>query len=81
VILFCVAAVIFPIGFYMPQIGGELYQLPNSHQVGISYICFVLALWITVISELLVAKVCFPHLWVNCSKLFSKVSVSGVLWI
>jgi len=61
VILFCVSAVVFPIGFYIPQIGGEPYQLPNSHQVGVSYIMFVLALWITVISELFVGKV-FPHI-------------------
>jgi len=61
-ILFCIAAVIFPIGFHIPQIGGEPYQLPNSHQVGSSYILFILALWIIVISELFVGKVCLPHL-------------------
>ncbi|XP_074648282.1 modulator of smoothened protein-like [Tubulanus polymorphus] len=60
-ILFCLAAVIFPIGFNMDQIGGEPYQLPNNFQVGISYIFFVLALWITVISELFAGKVCLPH--------------------
>jgi len=61
-VLFCLAAVIFPIGFHIPQIGGEPYQLPNSHSVGVSYIFFVLALWICVISELFVGKVCLPHL-------------------
>lgn len=61
VILFCLAAVIFPIGFNMEQIGGEPYQLPNNYQVGISYIFFVLALWITVVSELFASKVCLPH--------------------
>lgn len=60
-IMFCLAAVIFPIGFDMDQIGGEPYQLPSSYQVGISYIFFVLALWITVISELFAGKVCLPH--------------------
>ncbi|KAK2192000.1 hypothetical protein NP493_41g04053 [Ridgeia piscesae] len=60
-IMFCLAAVIFPIGFNMDQIGGEAYQLPSSYQVGISYIFFVLALWITVISELFAGKVCLPH--------------------
>ncbi|KAL5019354.1 hypothetical protein ScPMuIL_005076 [Solemya velum] len=60
-ILFCLAAVIFPIGFDMEQIGGEAYQLPNNFQVGISYIFFVLALWITVVSELFASKVCLPH--------------------
>lgn len=59
--LFCTAAVIFPMGFIMEEIGGEPYQLPSSHQVGLSYIFFVLALWITVISELFAGKVCMPH--------------------
>lgn len=61
VVLFCLAAVIFPMGFHIDEIGGQPYQLPNSHQVGISYILFVLALWITVISELFAGKVCLPH--------------------
>ena len=61
VVLFCLAAVIFPLGFSMAEIGGEPYQLPNSYQVGLSYIFFVLALWITVISELFAGKVCLPH--------------------
>lgn len=60
-ILFCQAAVIFPTGFNIEQIGGEPYQLPNNYQVGISYIFFVLALWITVVSELFASKVCLPH--------------------
>ncbi|KAH9498383.1 hypothetical protein Btru_008138 [Bulinus truncatus] len=60
-ILFCLAAVIFPIGFDMDQIGGEAYQLPNNYRVGISYIFFVLALWITVVSQLFASKVCLPH--------------------
>ncbi|KAH8040013.1 hypothetical protein HPB51_009269 [Rhipicephalus microplus] len=60
-LLFCLAAVIFPVGFSMDEIGGEPYQLPSSHQVGLSYIFFVLALWITVISELFAGKVCMPH--------------------
>lgn len=60
-VLFCLAAVIFPMGFHVDEIGGQPYQLPNSHQVGVSYILFVLALWITVISELFAGKVCLPH--------------------
>lgn len=44
--MFCLAAVIFPMGFHVDEIGGQPYQLPNSHQVGISYILFVLSLWI-----------------------------------
>lgn len=61
VVVFCLAAVIFPMGFHVDEIGGQPYQLPNSHQVGISYILFVLSLWITVISELFAGKVCLPH--------------------
>lgn len=61
VILFCLAAVIFPLGFNADVIGGQPYQLPTSHQVGLSYIMFVLAVWITVISELFAGKVCLPH--------------------
>lgn len=61
VVLFCFAAVVFPMGFHIPEIGGQPYQLPNSHQVGISYILFVLSLWVTVISELFAGKVCLPH--------------------
>nr|CAD7194890.1 unnamed protein product [Timema douglasi] len=56
-VLFCLAAVIFPMGFHVDEIGGQPYQLPNSHQVGVSYILFVLALWITVISELFAGKI------------------------
>ncbi|RWS23605.1 hypothetical protein B4U80_09598 [Leptotrombidium deliense] len=49
-------AVVFPMGFTEQSIGGEPYQLPSSHQVGISYIFFVLSLWITVVSELFAGK-------------------------
>ncbi|KAI1291876.1 Inactive dipeptidyl peptidase 10 [Halotydeus destructor] len=55
-ILFCLAAVIFPMGFTELSIGGEAYQLPSSHQVGVSYIFFVLSLWVTVVSELFAGK-------------------------
>ena len=60
-IFYCLAAVIFPLGFGEESIGGDSYQLPSSHQVGISYIFFVLSLWITVVSELFAGKVCMPH--------------------
>lgn len=33
VVLFCLAAVIFPVGFHVEEIGGQPYQLPNSFQV------------------------------------------------
>lgn len=76
-VLFCLAAVIFPMGFHVDEIGGQPYQLPNSHQVGISYILFVLALWITVISELFAGKVCLPHFW--CQKSMCPAYWSSVL--
>jgi hypothetical protein len=60
-VFYCMAAVIFPMGFTEQSIGGEAYQLPSSHQVGVSYIFFVLSLWITVVSELFAGKVCMPH--------------------
>ncbi|XP_055908167.1 uncharacterized protein C16orf52 homolog A isoform X1 [Eupeodes corollae] len=60
-VLFCLAAVIFPLGFHVDEIGGQAYQLPNTYKIGISYIMFVLALWITVVSELFAGKVCLPH--------------------
>lgn len=60
-VLFCLAAVIFPLGFDIDMIGGSAYQLPASFRIGMSYIFFVLALWITVISELFAGKVCLPH--------------------
>lgn len=61
-IAFCLAAVIFPLGFYVQDINGFAYQLPNSHQIGISYIFFILALWITVISELFAGKICLQQM-------------------
>ena len=61
VIVFCLAAVLFPVGFDMDQIGGTKYQLPNNFQVGISYIFFILALWLTVVSELFASKICLPR--------------------
>ncbi|KAH8360474.1 uncharacterized protein C16orf52 homolog A [Drosophila serrata] len=60
-VLFCMAAVVFPLGFHIEEIGGQAYQLPNTFKIGISYIMFVLALWITVVSELFAGKVCLPH--------------------
>ncbi|XP_018022376.1 uncharacterized protein C16orf52 homolog A [Hyalella azteca] len=61
-VMFCLAAVIFPMGFHIEEIGGEPYQLPSSFQVGYSYIFFVLALWMTVVSELFAGKIICPRL-------------------
>jgi len=61
VILFCLASIVFPVGFSIDEIGGVPYQLPNNFQVGLSYIFFIMALWITAIAELFVSKLCLPH--------------------
>ena len=80
VIFFCLAAILFPVGFSINEIGGAPFQvslilqnyllvnsktiflqLPNNYTVGISYIFFVMAIWITVISELFATKICLPH--------------------
>ena len=61
VIFFCLAAILFPVGFSIDEIGGAPFQLPNNYTVGISYIFFVMAIWITVISELFATKICLPH--------------------
>ena len=62
VVLFCLAALIFPIGFYIDEIGGEPYKLPKTVQVGSSYVMFVISIFLTIISELFAGKVCLPML-------------------
>ncbi|XP_006825506.1 uncharacterized protein C16orf52 homolog A-like [Saccoglossus kowalevskii] len=59
-VLFCLAALIFPIGFYMDEIGGQPYKLPSSVQVGSSYVLFIMSIFFTIISELFAGKVCLP---------------------
>lgn len=56
----CLAAVIFPIGFYIDEIGGRPYRLPKSVSIGSSYIVFFLSILLTVVSELFAEKVCQP---------------------
>ncbi|KAF2976742.1 hypothetical protein EK904_009269, partial [Melospiza melodia maxima] len=46
-ILFCMAALIFPIGFYINEVGGQPYKLPNNTVVGSSYVLFVLSIFFT----------------------------------
>jgi len=59
-VLFCLAALVFPIGFYVDEIGGRPYKLPASTQVGSSYVLFVMSIFFTIISELFAGKVCLP---------------------
>ncbi|CAB1338323.1 unnamed protein product [Coregonus sp. 'balchen'] len=56
-ILFCMAALIFPIGFYIDEVGGQPYKLPNNTVVGSSYVLFVLSIFFTIVGLLFAGKV------------------------
>lgn len=60
VVLFCMAALIFPIGFYINEVGGQPYKLPNNTVVGSSYVLFVLSIFFTIVGLLFAGKVCLP---------------------
>lgn len=60
VVLFCLAALIFPTGFYVSEVGGQPYKLPNSTVVGSSYVLFVLSIFFTIVGLLFAGKVCLP---------------------
>ena len=62
VTLFCLAAVVFPVGFHIAAIGGQPYKLPHHTQVGSAYVLFIMAIFFTVISELFSSRVCLPVL-------------------
>lgn len=57
-ILFCLAALVFPLGFHMPEIGGEAFKLPTGTNVGTSFILFIFCIVFTIVSELFIFKVC-----------------------
>ncbi|XP_071761221.1 uncharacterized protein C16orf52 homolog B-like [Centroberyx gerrardi] len=59
-VLFCMAALIFPIGFYINEVGGQPYKLPNNTVVGSSYVLFVLSIFFTIVGLLFAGKVCLP---------------------
>ncbi|KAF4085307.1 hypothetical protein AMELA_G00115580 [Ameiurus melas] len=59
-VLFCLAALIFPTGFYVSEVGGQPYKLPNSTVVGSSYVLFVLSIFFTIVGLLFAGKVCLP---------------------
>lgn len=54
------AALIFPIGFYINEVGGQPYKLPNNTVVGSSYVLFVLSIFFTIVGLLFAGKVCLP---------------------
>ena len=58
VVLFCLAAVVFPMGFYVEEIGGEPYQLPNSFQV-----CDLMPCEFCLVFNLLFCKFCIAELF------------------
>lgn len=60
VVLFCTAALIFPMGFYIDEVGGQPYKLPNNTVVGSSYVLFVLSIFFTIVGLLFAGKVCLP---------------------
>ncbi|XP_011498863.1 PREDICTED: uncharacterized protein C16orf52 homolog A isoform X1 [Ceratosolen solmsi marchali] len=53
-VLFCLAAVIFPMGFHIDEIGGQPYQLPNSHQHLLTNFFFF---------SLLLSILCIPYIY------------------
>ncbi|XP_031554178.1 uncharacterized protein C16orf52 homolog A-like [Actinia tenebrosa] len=56
--LFNLAAIVFPLGFHMPEIGGVPFKLPNGTSVGPSFIMFIFCIIMTVASELFLFKIC-----------------------
>lgn len=60
VVLFCTAALVFPMGFYIDVVGGQRYKLPNNTVVGSSYILFILSIFFTIVGLLFAGKVCLP---------------------
>ena len=46
VVLFCWAALVFPVGIYSDEIGGTPYKLtPSTSKVGTSYVLFIMAIF------------------------------------
>lgn len=70
-VLFCMAALIFPIGFYIDEVGGQPYKLPNNTVVGSSYVLFVLSIFFTIVGLLFAGKVCLPG-WLTFLFFFGK---------
>ena len=43
---FCIAAIIFPFGFGIDEIGGQPYKLPAHTEVGYSYFLFCASIFV-----------------------------------
>lgn len=57
-VVFCLAALTFPMGFQMPEIGGQPYKLPHGTHVGPSFFLYIFCIVFTIASELCIFKVC-----------------------
>lgn len=71
------AALIFPIGFYINEVGGQPYKLPNNTVVGSSYVLFVLSIFFTIVGLLFAGKVCLPGWGLDRVRLWTD---SGGCW-
>lgn len=65
------AALIFPIGFYINEVGGQPYKLPNNTVVGSSYVLFVLSIFFTIVGLLFAGKVCLPGWGLDYARLWT----------
>lgn len=61
VIFLCLSTVLFPMGFDSEVIGGSPFQLPADYRIGSSYLAFVAATWLTVVSAIIAGKMCLPR--------------------
>ncbi|KAF7666396.1 hypothetical protein LDENG_00107700 [Lucifuga dentata] len=75
-ILFCMAALIFPIGFYINEVGGQPYKLPNNTVVGSSYVLFVLSIFFTIVGLLFAGKSAVGAKWAD-AEAASRVGCMG----
>ena len=50
------AAVIFPVGFDSPEIGGMSFQLPTNTSLGSSYVSFIFSIAFTFLGEVCMRK-------------------------
>ncbi|CAF1245180.1 unnamed protein product [Rotaria sp. Silwood1] len=60
-IFLCLSTILFPMGFDSEIIGGSPFQLPTDYRIGSSYVAFIGATWLTVISAIIAGKMCLPR--------------------
>ncbi|XP_029954430.1 uncharacterized protein C16orf52 homolog B-like [Salarias fasciatus] len=59
-VLLCMAALVFPVGFYASEVGGQPYKLPSGTAVGSSYVLFILSIFFAMVGLLFAGKICLP---------------------